>query len=225
MCCIWRFKMPSIAGKEVLVKSVIQAHPFLCVSSNSLWGYVRNSLKWQLLGGGGRSIQNWRCIGLNGRTYVFLNAMVDWVSGSFNLLILLCWLSKGRKFWMIQTQSLQEFGGQMLYSLFFPSSQVGSCSIIYLVKHISWKENTEIGIVLVDWKWRDWSFKDRWLPAAESHRILSPVVTFMVRTVIFVGVSQLFILRLLLNMDHDYGVILKMWLTLVWMVLLHQWTK
>ena len=44
----------------------------------------------------------------------------------------------------------------------------------------------------------------------------------MVRTVIFVGVSQLFILRLLLNMDHDYGVILKMRLTLVWMVLLHQ---
>ena len=53
-------------------------------------------------------------------------------------------------------------------------------------------------------------FQDRWLPAVESHRILSPVVTFMVRIVIFVGVSQLFILRLLLNMDHDYGVILKM---------------
>ena len=33
-----------------------------------------------------------------GTTYVFLNAMVDWVSGSCNLLILLCWLSKGGKF-------------------------------------------------------------------------------------------------------------------------------
>ena len=32
----------------------------------------------------------------------------------------------------------------------------------------------------------------------------------MVQIVLFVGVSQLFILRLLLNMDHDYGVILKM---------------
>ena len=104
-CFIWRFKIPSIAGKEVLIKSAIQAHPFLCVSSNSLWGYLRNSLKWQLLSGGGRSIQNWRCIGLNGTTYVFLNAMVDWVSGSSNPLILLCWLSKGGNFWMIQTQS------------------------------------------------------------------------------------------------------------------------
>ena len=45
------------------------------------------------------------------------------------------------------------------------------------------------------------------------------------RTVVFVWVSRLFILRLLLNMDHDYGVILKMRLALVWMVLLHQWTK